>query len=89
MCVRAVCEFMAENATTPALDGKKSVYDAFKNSRHSNGIDVSEYKYMFHKALDTKLMVEVIIGNKRKRIYNFSKIVEVTKKARMVNESGK
>eukprot|EP00957_Ditylum_brightwellii_P100421 7654575-Ditylum_brightwellii.AAC.1 len=25
-----------ENATTPALDGKKSVYDAFKNSSHSN-----------------------------------------------------
>ena len=81
-------EFVAESATTPALDGKKSVYDAFKNSRHSNGIDVSEYKDMLHKALDTKLMVEVIIGNKQKRVYNFSEIVEVTKKARMDNESG-
>eukprot|EP00957_Ditylum_brightwellii_P204496 15339541-Ditylum_brightwellii.AAC.1 len=47
-----------ENATKLALDGKKSVYDAFNNSRHSNGIDVSEYKCMFHKALDTNLMVE-------------------------------
>jgi hypothetical protein len=65
--VHAVCEFMVENATTPALGGKKSVNDAFKNSRHSNGIDVSKYKYMFHKELDTKLMVEVIIGNKRKK----------------------
>eukprot|EP00957_Ditylum_brightwellii_P138978 10592892-Ditylum_brightwellii.AAC.1 len=79
---------MAENATTPALNGKKSVYDAFKNSSCSNGIGVSEYKYMFHKALDTKLMVEEMIGNKRKRIYNFSEIVEVTKTARMDNESG-
>ena len=52
MFVCAVCEFMAENATTPTLDVKTSVYDAFKNSRHSNGIDVSEYKHMLHKALD-------------------------------------
>eukprot|EP00957_Ditylum_brightwellii_P205345 15343473-Ditylum_brightwellii.AAC.1 len=63
---------MAENATTPELDGKKSVYDAFKNSNHSNGIGVLEYKYMFHKALDTKLMIEKMIGNKKKRMYNFS-----------------
>eukprot|EP00957_Ditylum_brightwellii_P193569 14740327-Ditylum_brightwellii.AAC.1 len=48
----------SENATTSALDEKKSVYDAFKNSKHSNGIDVSEYKYILYKALDTKLMVE-------------------------------
>ena len=88
MYVRAVCEFMAENATTPALDGKKSVYDAFKNSNHSNGINVSEYKYMFCKALDTKLMVEEMISNKRKMMYNFSEIVEVSKKAMMDNESG-
>eukprot|EP00957_Ditylum_brightwellii_P191238 14561510-Ditylum_brightwellii.AAC.1 len=47
---------MAENATTPALDGKRSVYEAFKKSSHSNCIDVSEYKYMFCKALDKKLM---------------------------------
>eukprot|EP00957_Ditylum_brightwellii_P192464 14653251-Ditylum_brightwellii.AAC.1 len=79
---------MAENATTPALDGKKSVYDAFKNSSHSNGIDVSEYKYIFHKELDTKLMIEEMIDNKRKRMYKFSEVVEVTKKARMDNESG-
>eukprot|EP00957_Ditylum_brightwellii_P020864 1573554-Ditylum_brightwellii.AAC.1 len=45
---------MAENATAPAFDGKKSVHEAFKNSSHSNGIDVLEYKYMFCKALDTK-----------------------------------
>eukprot|EP00957_Ditylum_brightwellii_P172125 13104103-Ditylum_brightwellii.AAC.1 len=49
----------AENATSPALDGKKSKYEAFKNSSHHNCIDVSEYKYMFCKALETKLMVEV------------------------------
>eukprot|EP00957_Ditylum_brightwellii_P171263 13037205-Ditylum_brightwellii.AAC.1 len=79
---------MAENATTPALDEKTSVYDAFKKSRHSNGIDVSEYKYMFYKALETKLMLEEMIGNKRKRQYNFSEIVEVTKKARIDNELG-
>eukprot|EP00957_Ditylum_brightwellii_P097286 7409508-Ditylum_brightwellii.AAC.1 len=79
---------MAENATTPALDGEKSVYDVFKNSRHSNGIAVSEYKYMFYKALDTKLMVEKIICNKRKRMYSFSEVVEVTKNAMMDNESG-
>eukprot|EP00957_Ditylum_brightwellii_P045087 3419455-Ditylum_brightwellii.AAC.1 len=79
---------MAENATAPALSGKKSVYVTFKNSRHSNDIDESEYKYMFHKALDTKLVVEEMIGNKRKRMYVFSEIVEVTKKARMDNESG-
>eukprot|EP00957_Ditylum_brightwellii_P146257 11136253-Ditylum_brightwellii.AAC.1 len=79
---------MAENATTLALDGKKSVYDAFKNSSYSNGIDVSEYKSMFCKALDTKLMVEVITDNKSKRMYNFSEIVEVTKKARIDNKSG-
>eukprot|EP00957_Ditylum_brightwellii_P120919 9222328-Ditylum_brightwellii.AAC.1 len=79
---------MVENTTTPPLDGKKSVYDAFKNSGHSNGIDVSEYKYMFHKALDTKLMLEEIIGCKRKRMYDYSEIVEVTKKASMDNESG-
>eukprot|EP00957_Ditylum_brightwellii_P145565 11083460-Ditylum_brightwellii.AAC.1 len=80
---------MAENTTTPALDGKKSAYEAFKNSSHSNDIDVSEYKYMFHKALDKKRTAEEIIGNKRKRMYNFSDIVDVTKKARMDNESGK
>eukprot|EP00957_Ditylum_brightwellii_P212097 15366961-Ditylum_brightwellii.AAC.1 len=79
---------MADNATTTAFDGKTSVYKVFKNSSHSNGIDVSEYKYMFCNALYTKLMVEEIIGNKRKRSCNFSKIVEVTKKARMDNESG-
>eukprot|EP00957_Ditylum_brightwellii_P183163 13951283-Ditylum_brightwellii.AAC.1 len=79
---------MAENAITPAVDGKKSVYDAFRNSRHSNGIDVSEYKSMFCKALNTKLMVEEMISNKRKRQYDFSEIVEATKKARMDNESG-
>eukprot|EP00957_Ditylum_brightwellii_P094737 7214640-Ditylum_brightwellii.AAC.1 len=79
---------MAVNATISAFDGKKSVYDVFKNSRHSNNIDVSEHKYMLHKALDTTLMVEERIGNKRKRMYNFSKIVEVTKKAKMDNESG-
>eukprot|EP00957_Ditylum_brightwellii_P070643 5367741-Ditylum_brightwellii.AAC.1 len=55
-----------ENVTTPALDWKKSVYDAFKNSSYSIAIDVSEYEYMVHKALNTKLMVEEIIGNKRK-----------------------
>eukprot|EP00957_Ditylum_brightwellii_P158317 12051051-Ditylum_brightwellii.AAC.2 len=77
-----------ENATTAAFDGKTSVYEAFKNSSHSNGIDVSEYRYMFRKALDTTLMVEEIICNKRKRRYNFSEIVEVTKNARMDNESG-
>eukprot|EP00957_Ditylum_brightwellii_P146461 11151067-Ditylum_brightwellii.AAC.1 len=78
---------MAENATTPAFDGKTSVYDVFKNSRHSNGIDVSEYKHLFCKALDTKLMVEEIIGNKRKRRHNFGEILEVTKNAMMANES--
>eukprot|EP00957_Ditylum_brightwellii_P000226 17734-Ditylum_brightwellii.AAC.1 len=57
-CVHDVCEFMVENATTPALDGKTSIYDAFKNSSHNNGIDVLEYKNMFCKAFDTKLMVE-------------------------------
>eukprot|EP00957_Ditylum_brightwellii_P061966 4702388-Ditylum_brightwellii.AAC.1 len=57
---------MAENATTTTLDGKKKVYDVFKNSSHSNVIDVSEYKYMFHKALDTNIMVEEMIGDKRK-----------------------
>eukprot|EP00957_Ditylum_brightwellii_P131406 10021530-Ditylum_brightwellii.AAC.1 len=72
---------MAENATTTAFDGKTSVYEAFKNSSHGNGIDVSEYKNMLRKALGAKLMVEEIIGNKR------SEIVEVTKKARMNNES--
>eukprot|EP00957_Ditylum_brightwellii_P088296 6726348-Ditylum_brightwellii.AAC.1 len=51
---------MAENAISPAFDGKKSVYEAFKNSSHSNGIDVSEYKYMFCKALESKLMVETM-----------------------------
>eukprot|EP00957_Ditylum_brightwellii_P013446 1015008-Ditylum_brightwellii.AAC.1 len=79
---------MAENATTPAFDGRISVYDASKKPSHSNGIDISEYKYMFRKTLDTKLMVYDIIGNKRKRRYNFSEIVEVTKNARMDNESG-
>eukprot|EP00957_Ditylum_brightwellii_P210905 15365539-Ditylum_brightwellii.AAC.2 len=79
---------MAENAMTPTFDGKKSVYGAFKNSRHNNGIDVSEYKYMFYKALELKLTVEEMSGYKRKRRYSFSEIVEVTKKARMDNESG-
>ena len=51
VCVCAVCEFMAKNATTPALDGKKSVYDAFKNSSHSNGIDVSESEGSTQKLL--------------------------------------
>eukprot|EP00957_Ditylum_brightwellii_P054776 4151065-Ditylum_brightwellii.AAC.1 len=88
ICVCAVCEVMVEYATTPALDGKKSVYNVFKNSSHSNGIDVLEYKHMLCKELDTKLMLEEIIGIKRKRVYNFSDIVEVTKKARMDNESG-
>eukprot|EP00957_Ditylum_brightwellii_P163341 12437389-Ditylum_brightwellii.AAC.1 len=77
-----------DNTTTPVFDGKKSVYDAFKSSSHSNGIDVSEYKYMFCKALESKLMVEEMIGYNRKRCYNFSEIVEVTKKARMDNELG-
>eukprot|EP00957_Ditylum_brightwellii_P115180 8784192-Ditylum_brightwellii.AAC.1 len=71
---------MAENVTIPALDGKESEYDVFKNSKDSNGIDVSEYKYMFHKALDTSLMVDIIIGNKREKMYNFSGIVEVTRR---------
>eukprot|EP00957_Ditylum_brightwellii_P125974 9604630-Ditylum_brightwellii.AAC.1 len=66
---------MAENATTPALDGKESVYDAFKTPA-------------IVMALDTELMLEEMIGNKGKRMYNSSEIVEVTKKARMDNESG-
>eukprot|EP00957_Ditylum_brightwellii_P180879 13780213-Ditylum_brightwellii.AAC.1 len=66
-CVCAVCKFMAENVTATAFDRKKSVYGAFKNFSNSDSIDVSEYKYMFCKALDTKLMVEEIISNKRKR----------------------
>eukprot|EP00957_Ditylum_brightwellii_P112218 8555519-Ditylum_brightwellii.AAC.1 len=57
----------ADNATKPAFEGRKSVYEAFKNSSHSNGVDMSEYKYMFCKALDTKLMVDEMIGYKRKR----------------------
>eukprot|EP00957_Ditylum_brightwellii_P092720 7060289-Ditylum_brightwellii.AAC.1 len=79
---------MAETATSPALDGKKIVYETFKKSSHSNGIDVSEYKYMFCKALKSKLMVEEMIGYNRKRWYNFSEIVEVTKKATANNEPG-
>jgi hypothetical protein len=35
MCVCAICEFMAENETAPALDGKKSIYVALKNSRQT------------------------------------------------------
>eukprot|EP00957_Ditylum_brightwellii_P040308 3050330-Ditylum_brightwellii.AAC.1 len=79
---------MAENTATPVFDGKKSVYEAFKNSSHSNCIVVLEYKYMSCKALETKLMVEEMIGYDRKRRYNFSEVVKVTKKARMDNESG-
>eukprot|EP00957_Ditylum_brightwellii_P198376 15116960-Ditylum_brightwellii.AAC.1 len=66
-CLRTVCKFMADNVTTSAFDGKKSVYEAFKNSSHSNGIDVLEYKYMFCKALEIKLMVEEMIVYNRKR----------------------
>eukprot|EP00957_Ditylum_brightwellii_P190378 14492239-Ditylum_brightwellii.AAC.1 len=61
-CMHAVCGFMAENATKPAFDGKKSVYEVFKNSSHSNSVDVLEYKYMFCKALETKLLVEKMIA---------------------------
>eukprot|EP00957_Ditylum_brightwellii_P030474 2307581-Ditylum_brightwellii.AAC.1 len=87
-CAYALHEFMTENATSPAFDGKKSVYEAFKNSNHSNGINVSEYKYNFCKALESKIMVDEMIGYSRKRWYNFSEVVEVTKTAKMDNESG-
>eukprot|EP00957_Ditylum_brightwellii_P176450 13437018-Ditylum_brightwellii.AAC.1 len=80
---------MSDTAKSPAFDGKKSVYDAFKNSSHSNGIDVAEYKYMFHKIWEsTKHMVEELSGSYRKRLHNFSEMVEVNKKARMDNEPG-
>eukprot|EP00957_Ditylum_brightwellii_P093976 7155507-Ditylum_brightwellii.AAC.1 len=79
---------MADTAISPAFDGKKSVHDAFKNFSHSNCIDVSEYKYALCNALKTRLMVEEMIGSYRKMLYDFSKMVEVTKKARMDNESG-
>eukprot|EP00957_Ditylum_brightwellii_P015293 1152154-Ditylum_brightwellii.AAC.1 len=76
---------MVDAATSPAFDVKKSIYDAFKNSSHSNGIDSSEYKYMLCKVLKTKLMIEKMIGSNRKGLYNFSAIVEVAKKARIDN----
>eukprot|EP00957_Ditylum_brightwellii_P154308 11742794-Ditylum_brightwellii.AAC.1 len=79
---------MAKNATSPAFDGKKSLYKALKNSSYSNGIDVSEYTFMFYKALESKLTVEEMIGYKRKRWYNFSEIVEVNKKSMIDNKSG-
>eukprot|EP00957_Ditylum_brightwellii_P157924 12021063-Ditylum_brightwellii.AAC.1 len=79
---------MTDTATSPAFDKKKSVYDAFKKSTHSDGIDMAECKYMFGKALEIQLMAMKMIGSGRKMLYNFSKMVEVTKKARMENESG-
>eukprot|EP00957_Ditylum_brightwellii_P126742 9660365-Ditylum_brightwellii.AAC.1 len=49
-CVHAICEFMSDTATSLKFEGE-NVYDAFKKSTHSNGIDMTEYKYMFDKAL--------------------------------------
>eukprot|EP00957_Ditylum_brightwellii_P067041 5089093-Ditylum_brightwellii.AAC.1 len=86
--VHAVCEFIGDTTTPPAIGGKKSVYDAFKNFSHCNGIGVAEYRYVFCKALELKLIVEEMSGSCRKRLYNFSEMVEVTKKARMDNGSG-
>eukprot|EP00957_Ditylum_brightwellii_P072795 5532479-Ditylum_brightwellii.AAC.1 len=79
---------MVDTATSPAFNGKKSVYDVFKNFSYSNRIDAAEYKYMFGKALESQLMVKEVIGSDRKRLCNFSEMVEITKKARMDNESG-
>eukprot|EP00957_Ditylum_brightwellii_P034617 2624935-Ditylum_brightwellii.AAC.1 len=79
---------MADTVTSPAFNGEKSVYDVFKNSSYSNGINATVYKYMFGKALKSQLMVKEMIGSGRKKLYKFSEMVEVTKKARMDNESG-
>eukprot|EP00957_Ditylum_brightwellii_P208473 15357632-Ditylum_brightwellii.AAC.2 len=78
---------MADTATSLVFDGKKSVYDAFKKSTYSNGIGIAEYKYMFGKALESQLMVMKMIGSSRKRLYDLNEMVEVTKKARLDNES--
>eukprot|EP00957_Ditylum_brightwellii_P160498 12218177-Ditylum_brightwellii.AAC.1 len=78
---------MADIAASPAFNGKKNVDDMFKNSSHSNGIYMAEYKYRFGKALGSQLMVMKMIGSGRKQLYNFGEMVEVTKKDRMDNES--
>eukprot|EP00957_Ditylum_brightwellii_P070490 5355731-Ditylum_brightwellii.AAC.1 len=46
----------SSTATSPAFEEEIGVYDAFKESTHSNDIDMTEYKYMLGKALESQLM---------------------------------
>eukprot|EP00957_Ditylum_brightwellii_P140598 10711085-Ditylum_brightwellii.AAC.1 len=56
---------MAGYATTEAFD-ENIVYDAFKKSSHGVGFEVDDIKHLFKKALESKLMIEEVLGEKRK-----------------------
>eukprot|EP00957_Ditylum_brightwellii_P188136 14322568-Ditylum_brightwellii.AAC.1 len=40
----------------------------FKKSRHGAAIQTDDIKYLFNKALETKLKIEKILGEKKKRV---------------------
>ena len=86
-CAHAVCIFMADNAMASAFDGKKSVYKAFKKFDHGVRIQIDGIKYLFSKALESKQMIENMLGEKRKGLYDISEMVQVNKKVRTHNES--
>jgi hypothetical protein len=58
----------------------KSVY-------HGVGIQIDDIKYLFSKALESKQIIENMLGEKRKGLYDISEMVQVNKKVRTHNES--
>eukprot|EP00957_Ditylum_brightwellii_P099093 7547206-Ditylum_brightwellii.AAC.1 len=71
-----------KNESAPMFDGKRRLYDTFDKSGHGAGIQVDKVKYVINKALEPNLIVK-----NKKRCYYFSDMVEVTKQARMDDQS--
>eukprot|EP00957_Ditylum_brightwellii_P023082 1741418-Ditylum_brightwellii.AAC.1 len=63
------------------------MYEPFNKYSSGTGIKADDIKHLFNKALESKLMIETMLVEKRKRFYDVSGIIQVTKKARMHKES--